>query len=241
LAVPIHRDEASVAIDLSPVAELPSRSRARPPVLGKRFVLPLIRALHCCLRLLAAVLLIAALLTVGVLAPGCAAVKATQQPGKKDLAVLSNGMARTHVIAELGAPVWSDERDGDIVDVFAFKQGYSKGVKAGRALIHGAADVATFGLWEVVGIPAESLADGTDVRVEVHYDRRQVVRSVEVIKGDKVFEQPKLAAWWQRQRAAKARHDSPDEQSDEAVAVSDSAVGTVTDMAEVADEDGRRR
>ena len=67
-----------------------------------------------------------------MLAPGCAAVKATQQPGKKDLAVLSNGMARTHVIAELGAPVWSDERDGDIVDVFAFKQGYSKGVKAGR-------------------------------------------------------------------------------------------------------------
>src|ERR1700749_1418432 len=79
---------------------------------------------------------------------GCAALKATQQPGKKDLGVLNQGMPRTHVIAELGAPLWSDERDGDIVDVFAFRQGYSKGVKAGRALIHGAADVATFGLWE---------------------------------------------------------------------------------------------
>lgn len=181
------------------------------------------------------------LLCAAAFAPGCAAVKATQQPGKKDLAVLSNGMARTHVIAELGAPVWSDERDGDIVDVFAFKQGYSKGVKAGRALIHGAADVATFGLWEVVGIPAESLADGTDVRVEVHYDRRQVVRSVEVIKGDKVFEQPKLAAWWQRQRAAKGRQDSSGEQREEAIAISDGAVNTASEMAEVAAEDGRRR
>jgi hypothetical protein len=140
---------------------------------------------------------------------GCAALKATQQPGKKDLGVLNQGMPRTHVIAELGAPIWSDERDGDIVDVFAFKQGYSKGVKAGRALIHGAADVATFGLWEVVGIPAESLADGTDVRVEVHYDKRQIVRTIEVIKGDRVFEQPKLVAWWQRQRATKSHEQTP--------------------------------
>ena len=141
-------------------------------------------------------------------ATGCAAVKATQQPPKKDLGVLSQGTARTHVIAELGAPTWSDERDGDTVDVFAFKQGYTKGVKAGRALIHGAADVATFGLWEVVGIPAEMLADGTDVRVEVHYDAAQNVRSVEIIKGQKAFEQPKLASWWNRHKAAKAQAQS---------------------------------
>ncbi len=140
------------------------------------------------------------LVTVTMFAPGCAALKATQQPGKKDLAVLTQGMPRTHVIAELGAPIWSDERDGDIVDIFAFKQGYTKGIKAGRAFIHGAADVATFGLWEVVGIPAESLADGTDVRVEVHYDKHQTVRTLEVLKGEKVFEQPKLVAWWQRER-----------------------------------------
>jgi len=138
------------------------------------------------------------------LAAGCAALKATQQPGKKDLGVLSQGMPRTHVIAELGAPIWSDERNDDIVDVFAFKQGYTKGAKACRAFVHGAADVATFGLWEVVGIPTEMLADGTDVRVEVHYDSRQMVHSVEVIKGEKAFQPPKLAAWWQRRKAAKA-------------------------------------
>jgi hypothetical protein len=141
-------------------------------------------------------------LLVAALAPGCAAIKATQQPSKKDLGVLTMGMPRTHVIAELGAPIWSDERDGDIVDVFAFRQGYSKGCKASRALVHGAADVATFGLWEVVGIPAEALADGTDVRLEVHYDPHQAVRSIEVIKGESAFQPPKLASWWQRRKAA---------------------------------------
>jgi hypothetical protein len=57
-------------------------------------------------------------------------------------------------------------------------------VKAGRALVHGAADVATFGLWEVIGIPAEAIADGTDVKVEVKYDAQQVVQSVTVFEGE---------------------------------------------------------
>ena len=162
-------------------------------------------------------------LLLAVLAPGCAAIKATQQPGKKDLGVLSEGMPRTHVIAELGAPIWSDERDGDIVDVFAFKQGYSKGCKASRALVHGAADVATFGLWEVVGIPAESLADGTDVRLEVHYDPHQAVRSIEVIKGEQAFQPPKLVAWWQRHKAAKGEGLEASD-ADTEVAVEDTPV-----------------
>jgi hypothetical protein len=114
---------------------------------------------------------------------GCAAIKATQQPGKKDLTVLTPGTPRTRLICELGAPLWTEERDGATVDIFCFKQGYTKAVKAGRALVHGAADVATGGLWEVVGIPAESLADGKDVKVEVTYDDRRAVRSVDVIES----------------------------------------------------------
>jgi hypothetical protein len=121
---------------------------------------------------------------------GCAAMKASQQPGKRDLGVLHGGVPRTHVIAELGAPVWSETRDGETVDVFAFKQGYAKSTKAARALVHGAADVATFGLWEVVGIPAETLADGTDVQLEVYYTAAQTVSRVKTIKGDKVVNPP---------------------------------------------------
>lgn len=114
---------------------------------------------------------------------GCAASMAARQPGKKDLAVLAAGTPRTHVIAELGAPLWTDESPGQTTDVFAFRQGYTKPVKAGRALLHGAADVLTFGLWEVVGIPAETLADGSEVQLEVHYSADQCVENVATIKG----------------------------------------------------------
>lgn len=127
-----------------------------------------------------------------ILAGGCAAVKATQQPSKRDVAVLNRGVPRTHVIAELGHPSWSNHSQGGTVDVFAFKQGYSKTTKAARALAHGAADVATLGLWEVVGIPVESIADGTDVQVEVHYAPDQTVERVVVIKGEKALHPPKL-------------------------------------------------
>jgi hypothetical protein len=137
-----------------------------------------------------------ALLTIA--SSGCAAVKATQQPDKRDMKVLDRGVPRTHVIAELGAPVWSDQPGDASVDVFKFKQGYTKTTKAARALVHGAADVATLGLWEVVGIPAESIADGTDVQVEVHYAPDRTVDHVVVIKGEKAVHPPKFLAFKRR-------------------------------------------
>ena len=106
---------------------------------------------------------------------GCAVVMATRQPNKKNLRVLDQGTLRTHVIAELGAPSWTGEKEGKKVDVFTFRQGYSTGAKAGRAFVHGAADVFTLGLWEVVGTPVESVASGTDVKVEVTYDENDKV------------------------------------------------------------------
>jgi hypothetical protein len=120
-------------------------------------------------------------------------VKATRQPPKRDMAVLDRGSERTRVIAELGAPVWSEKRGDETVDVFTFKQGYTDTTKAARALAHGAADVATFGLWEVVGLPAETIADGTDVQVEVHY-KQDAVERVEIMKGEKAVHPPKLFA-----------------------------------------------
>jgi len=131
---------------------------------------------------------------LGIHASGCAVIKATQQPHKRNMAVLDPGVPRTHVIAELGAPVWSQQQGAGTVDVFTFKQGYTKTTKAARALVHGAADVATLGLWEVVGIPAETLADGTDVQVEVHYGPQQTVDHIKVIKGEKAVKPTKMFA-----------------------------------------------
>lgn len=114
---------------------------------------------------------------------GCSVYMAAKQPRAKDLSVLKEGTPRSHVIAELGAPVWSGDKSGSKVDVFAFTQGYSAGAKAGRAFFHGAADVFTLGLWEVVGTPVESVASGTEMKVEVTYDENDRVKLAEVIES----------------------------------------------------------
>jgi hypothetical protein len=149
-----------------------------------------ISSMFCWSRLAVTILAIG----LGMHASGCAAIKASQQPPKRNMAVLDSGVPRTHVIAELGAPVWSEQRGVHTVDVFTFKQGYTKTTKATRVVVHGVADVATFGLWEIVGIPAETIADGTDVQVEVYYGPQQMVEHVKVIKGEKAVHAKPLFA-----------------------------------------------
>ena len=125
---------------------------------------------------------IVALVMIALLA-GCSSVMATKQPPKKDLSVLEPGTERYRLIAELGKPVYSEERDGVTYDVFAFTQGYSGGAKAGRAIAHGAASVYTLGLWELFGTAIEGAADGKDVQVLVSYDADQRVDEVELLNG----------------------------------------------------------
>ncbi len=116
---------------------------------------------------------------------GCSVVMATKQPHKKNLSVLDEGTPRNKVIAELGAPILTEEKDGNKVDTFAFVQGYSKGSRTGRAIFHGIADVFTLGLWEVVGTPIESIASGTDMKLEVVYDETDCVMSVTHLEVEK--------------------------------------------------------
>lgn len=73
---------------------------------------------------------------------------ATKQPGKKDLSLMTAGVPRGLIIAEFGAPVHSEKRDGATVEIFSFRQGYGKGSKTARAVGHGVADVFTLGLWQ---------------------------------------------------------------------------------------------
>lgn len=101
---------------------------------------------------------------------GCSVVMAIKQPEYKDTNVLNKGTPRAAVIAELGAPLFSEEKDGQKRDVFAFKQGYGKGNKAARATFHAVADVFTLFLWEVIGTPTEAIASGRNMKIEVIYD-----------------------------------------------------------------------
>lgn len=115
----------------------------------------------------------------------CSVYMAANQPSKKDMTVLKEGIHQSMVRAELGQPVWSGEEDGCQCDLYKFKQGYSKGSKAGRAIFHGVADVLTLGLWEVVGTPVELIASGTDVTAKVFYDKDLKVVRVQTFEEKK--------------------------------------------------------
>jgi len=122
--------------------------------------------------------------SMAITTTGCAVKSAMDQPSKKDTSVFSRGTPRYEVIGEVGQPVDTIKNDdGTITDTYSFIQGYSKGAKAGRALGHGLMDIATLGLWEVIGSPTEAIASGDKVVVRVQYDKSKLVDKVTAIKG----------------------------------------------------------
>jgi hypothetical protein len=122
---------------------------------------------------------------------GCAVYMAANQPEKKDVGVLKPGTPRNALIAEFGAPVQTSTKDGNKSDIFTFTQGYSGLERGGRAVLHGAADVFTLGLWEVIGTPIEGYANGTKISIEVLYDRDDRVLKVVPIRGQEKLETEK--------------------------------------------------
>lgn len=113
---------------------------------------------------------------------GCSVFMAAKQPGLKNVALFKAGTPRSLLLAEFGSPV-SDLRDGKKYEIFAFRQGYSTGAKAGRAFFHGAADVMTLGLWEIIGTPTESIFNGNEMAFEVSYDENNKIDQVVALKG----------------------------------------------------------
>ena len=90
-------------------------------------------------------------------------------------------------VMELGSPMHTEDGPDGRVDYYKFVQGYHARVKAGRAVFHGVADFFTLGLWEIAGTPIEGIADGTEVKLEVHYDEHQRVRLVKALSGGEVI------------------------------------------------------
>jgi hypothetical protein len=113
---------------------------------------------------------------------GCSVFMAIDQPDKKNVDLFRVGTPRSVLLGEFGAPAVSETRSGKKYEIFKFVQGYSTGAKAGRALVHGAADVATFGLWEVVGTPTEAIFSGDEMAYEVSYDQDNKVDEVTTLK-----------------------------------------------------------
>jgi hypothetical protein len=122
------------------------------------------------------------LLCFMLLSSGCAVFMAAKQPDKKNVELFKIGTPRSMLLAEFGMPTVSEIKDGKKHEIYKFVQGYSAGAKAGRALFHGAADVMTLGLWEIVGTPAEAVFNGDEMAYEVSYDEASRVDEVIALK-----------------------------------------------------------
>lgn len=109
---------------------------------------------------------------------GCSAVMAVRQPEKKDLNVLLPGNHQDMVRAELGAPIsiGKDEESNEY-DIFGFQEGNSKGWGVTRGILYGILDVATLGVWEVIGTPIEGgISGGNKRNIRVVYKEKKVFR-----------------------------------------------------------------
>lgn len=91
--------------------------------------------------------------------------------------MIQQGVSRSLVIAEFGAPVTSEFKNGKRYEIYTFIQGYSTASKIGRAFWHGAADVATVGLWELIGTPAETVFNGEKMSYEFIFDENDLLES----------------------------------------------------------------
>jgi len=113
---------------------------------------------------------------------GCSVYMAAKQPDAKNLDLLAVGTPRAMMLAEFGLPTVAETRNGHRYEIFKFVNGYSAGAKAGRAVFHGAADVLTLGVWEVVGTPTEGIFSGDEMAFQVRYDKDDRIDEVVALK-----------------------------------------------------------
>lgn len=122
------------------------------------------------------------LMSFMLLSSGCSVFMAAKQPDKKNVDLFKVGTPRSMLLAEFGLPTVSEIRDGKKHEIYKFIQGYSTGAKAGRAVFHGAADILTLGLWEIIGTPTEGVFSGDEMAYEVSYDNDSRVDQVIALK-----------------------------------------------------------
>ena len=109
----------------------------------------------------------------------CGVYMAATQPDAKNASLFMRGTDRSQLLAEFGKPQSSEiGDDGKKHEIFVFTQGYSTGNKVGRAIFHGAADVFTLGLWEILATPIESHFDGNKKAFEVIYDANGKIEEI---------------------------------------------------------------
>ncbi len=115
-----------------------------------------------------------------LLLTGCSVGMALSGDHAPDLSAVKIGAARGEVELQLGDPVRSSTLpDGRQSATYEFVMGNTP--SAGRAIGHGAMDVVTFGLWEIVGTPIEAV-QGEQRRIVLTYDKDGRVAAIHSMK-----------------------------------------------------------
>ena len=110
--------------------------------------------------------------------------------GEEDpnVGVMQTGSSRLDVERELGSPHSSRVLDdGGLEAIYQYELGNEP--SAGRALAHGALDVLTLGLWEVIGTPVEGI-QGEEYEAVIVYNADGIVQSVATDDFEKDDEEP---------------------------------------------------
>jgi hypothetical protein len=102
---------------------------------------------------------------------GCSIGINLTQPARKDLGVFEPGTPRENIVAEIGEPAWSGERNKQKKDIFAFKPGRYVLDKAGRTFVYLVWDIGTLGFAEIFTTPAEVATRSRVRKMEVIYDQ----------------------------------------------------------------------
>ena len=112
-------------------------------------------------------------LLVSVLACGCAQNMALRKPGPFSPTGLKPGVERTAVVAELGEPVSSKEKDSQLIEGYAYVDGGSMNSangKTSRVVLYTAGDVFTLFLDQLIWMPTELYGfNGTDHSVTIEF------------------------------------------------------------------------
>jgi hypothetical protein len=111
---------------------------------------------------------------------GCSVGMALSGKENPDLGSVKVGAARGEVELHLGPPVRSAAiASGSRTDVYEYEIGNEP--SAGRAIGHGALDVLTLGLWEIVGTPIEGF-QGEKYEATITYDQNDKVVDIKTHK-----------------------------------------------------------
>lgn len=107
---------------------------------------------------------------------GCSVGMALSGKEDPNLSVVHTGASRGEIELQLGDPVTvSPEANGNTRCLYEFSQG--KNPSAGRAIAHGAMDVLTLGIWEVIGTPVEGFK-GSKKRIQIVYSADNKVTDI---------------------------------------------------------------